>query len=69
MQWISVEEKLPDPKFYWVLVCAAGAVDCMAYSKKYGFFEPMICGPSCVSIQLITHWMPLPEPPTGEKNG
>jgi hypothetical protein len=47
------------------LVCAAGAVDCMAYSKKYGFFEPMICGPSCVSIQLITHWMPLPEPPTG----
>jgi hypothetical protein len=69
MKWISVKEKLPDPKFDWVLVCACGAVDCMGYSKKYGFFEPMICGPSCVEIELITHWMPLPEPPTGESDG
>ena len=69
MKWISVDDKLPlDSKFDWVLVCADGAMDCMGYSKKYGFFKPLICGNSCVEIELITHWMPLPEPPTGESD-
>lgn len=62
-EWISVEDRLPKGEFDWVLVYADGAISTIAFNKNKGFFEPI--GYSCwnISIDSITHWQPLPEPP------
>jgi hypothetical protein len=41
---------------------------CGTYTKRYGFgmSEGFICGDGFMPVRLITHWMPLPEPPKGE---
>jgi len=56
MQWISVEERLPETAEQ-VLACTAG--DPRSYEAIY--CEPTwFCG--CAPVQP-THWTPLPEPP------
>lgn len=67
MQWVSVDERLPDQY-----------VDCLVYHKDHLCYNIYI---GCVvdgrfSIHgfdghsNITHWMPLPEPPKdGDNNG
>ena len=62
--WISVEERLPDPTFDFVLVCADGAMSTIGYSEEKGFYEVYPIKTQIV-IGAITHWMPLPEPPKG----
>lgn len=60
-EWISVEERLPEPK-KWVLVFTRHMhhpVVCFYEDVWYflgGFF----------SKGQVTHWMPLPEPPKGD---
>jgi hypothetical protein len=67
MGWISVEDRLPDGSVdeTWVLVCADGAMNCMAYSK--GKWKRWACKESDplfnIRVDNITHWMPLPDPP------
>jgi hypothetical protein len=61
--WISVDDRLPD-KDEWVLVHAAGAINCSLFTAKdKAFSDP--CYSPCYNINLneITHWMALPEPP------
>ena len=68
-EWISVKDKLPEPKheFYarnWYLVALSnGVVKELAYEFHnhsvfgYGWRE---------TAYPVTHWMPLPQPPKGE---
>ena len=67
-QWISVKERLPEPKHEfarnWYLVALSnGVVKELAYEFHnhsvfgYGWRE---------TAYPVTHWMPLPEPPKGE---
>ena len=70
-EWISVEERLPDPKEYdWVLVnvmfnedgtygvpCVAEYKDGQWWNGEY-FLEDLWL--------TVTHWMPFPEPPKKE---
>lgn len=62
-KWIHVEDKLPDDIFDFVLVYADGAMNCMAYTKENGFYNPYNCDAGNIHIDLITHWMPLPDDP------
>ena len=68
-EWISVEDRLPEPKHKfdarnWYLVALSnGVVKELAYEFHnnsvfgYGWRE---------TAYPVTHWMPLPEPPKGE---
>lgn len=77
-EWISVDERLPNldpfgkgryggPRSVRVL-CACKQKDGRTFVKE-GYYEPCCSGivwriPG--SIDSVTHWMPLPEPPKGE---
>ena len=68
-QWISVKDRLPEPKHEfdarnWYLVALSnGVVKELAYEFHnhsvfgYGWRE---------TAYPVTHWMPLPQPPKGE---
>ena len=66
-RWIPVAERLPEPRV-WVL-CAGKYTDDLHIlrrrsSRKDESWEAQV-GEGYYS-DLITHWMPLPEPPEGE---
>lgn len=67
MEWISVEDRLPD-EYGWFLV----RDDYLAGREKItmGFFEGKfnktwtpLDQREKIDSMVITHWMPLPEPP------
>lgn len=74
--WISVEERLPDIDPFGKgryggarsvrVLCACEQKDGRTFVKE-GYYEP--CGNGNIvwripgSIDSVTHWMPLPEPP------
>lgn len=80
-EWISVEERLPDIEPHGKgryggarsvkVLCACWQREGKTLVKE-GYYEP--CGNGIVvwripgSIGSVTHWMPLPEPPKGEKH-
>ena len=68
-KWISVEDRLPDDGEY-IVHYASGDIVVAAFSQdqmkahnniNYGW----ICGEEGITYEdEVTHWMPLPEPPT-----
>ena len=61
MEWISVEERLPEEPA-WVLVCSNGAMNCMAFHDEK-WVDWTFPKASNIVIGDITHWMSLPESP------
>lgn len=65
-EWISVKDRLPDvPKDDYMSDYV------LAYDKNAGIWVAFFCSSGywceareCVSFENVTHWMPLPEPPT-----
>lgn len=78
-EWISVEERLPDIDPHGKgryggqrsvrVLCACKQKGGKTFVKE-GYYEPCGNGRVCWripgSIDAVTHWMPLPEPPKGE---
>jgi hypothetical protein len=80
-EWISVEDRLPVIDTYGKgryggarsvrVLCACKQRDGRTFVKE-GYYEPCANGnvvwriPG--SIDSVTHWMPLPEPPTEKEN-
>jgi hypothetical protein len=80
-EWISVEDELPEIDPYGKgryggtksvrVLCACKQRDGRTFVKE-GYYEP--CGNGHVvwripgSIDSVTHWMPLPEPPNKKEN-
>jgi hypothetical protein len=80
-EWISVEDRLPEIDPYGKgryggarsvrVLCACKQRDGRTFVKE-GYYEP--CGNGHVvwripgSIDSVTHWMPLPEPPNKKEN-
>jgi len=63
MEWISVEDRLPDTVFDFVLAYADGAMSTVGFSGINGFYEVYPIKTQLI-LADITHWMPLPKPPT-----
>lgn len=60
-QWISVEERLPEPGAE--VLTYAKMPDVSWADISVAVYNPEIYQPGW---KLVTHWMPLPEPPKGE---
>ena len=69
--WISVDERLPDQYedvlgFCHYVYESGGVFDLILTMKLTtdGKFVPFNCSP--LKEGIVTHWMPLPEPPKGD---
>ena len=57
-EWISVEDRLPEPKEKAICLSRDGEMMIGIYTEWGWMFPCYFEGP--------THWMPLPQPPKGE---
>ena len=70
MEWISVEDRLPEPSLLeqldvhsdWILVhLIYGTItSSMFYHERRSWYF----GTHTEPFEKVTHWMPLPKPPT-----
>lgn len=68
-KWIPVTERLPEEKRLVLAVCKSGKIFVGDYWDCYGtiIWRIRTARDSTKNItQIVTHWMPLPEPPKGE---
>ena len=69
MEWISVEDKLPDSGAY--IVCLKNKsimeLNFSPYPQPYWF--KVGHGINIPKDNAVTHWMPLPEPQEEEQDG
>lgn len=64
-RWISVKERLPEDDGYFLCNCNDGSPDVVC--MYYGDGEFLTPEPELSNIShIITHWMPLPQPPKEE---
>ena len=61
MKWISVEDKLPKDGEE-VLIYIRNKQIVAEKCRVFGFVDAM--DREALRLDMITHWMPLPEPPT-----
>lgn len=61
-QWIKCSERMPDD-FVDVLVTDGHYVEIMTRLGDGSWLVLLEEWSTCVSVDGITHWMPLPEPP------
>ena len=55
MEWISAEDRMPEEDGDYLVFFPDGDIEVVYYSKKYMFH--------IYHSHMITHWMPLPDPP------
>ena len=78
MEWISVEERMPEHGTDVLVLTAPGTLslgkNCVVAEyihprmEKSGVFINFYAGYDDKNILAVTHWMPLPEPPDGGKS-
>jgi len=64
MEWISIEDRLPNEEDYYLVVWDYDEVEEVGeafYSEKWYF--PYYSNEKDVTEPKVTHWMPLPKPP------
>lgn len=59
-RWIPVEERLPEDGQGTLVICRDGYITTMAYEYERWWWQG-------TEDQTVTHWMPLPEPPSEKK--
>lgn len=67
-EWVSVDERLPDEVFDWVIAYQDGAYCTVGYTKKRGFYMPYPFDLCNLNLAEITHWQELPLPPSEDKS-
>lgn len=80
-KWISVKERLPEEsgrylvRYKRCIDIDGGLFDdrimIMRFWKNCAWQYPIICNDDvrqCVTMETVTHWMPLPEPPEENSN-
>lgn len=70
MEWISVQDRLPDEKKCVLLICKNGAMFVggwitVGYSKPEVQWRitTALSSTKVLNKGRVTHWMPLPDPP------
>ena len=65
MEWISVEDKMPEPETEVLCINSMGVkvVGWLFYGMKNKDEKQYVCDAEFVKVVNITHWVPLPEPP------
>lgn len=64
-EWISVEDRLPDELFTAVLIyCPKNQNIYCAYLNARNEWHIFDYGAGQQVVESVTHWMPLPTPPT-----
>ena len=63
MEWISIEDELPEDNS-WVLAYSGGAMNCVGYDVGIGFNNCQFS--SNLYIPTISHWAKLPNRPTSK---
>ncbi len=61
MKWISVKERLPESGKYLKVITLTGFGEAIEYWKS-SYWESEYP----VKEATVTHWMPLPEPPSND---
>lgn len=68
MDWISVEDRLPEPTFrgqqrgFYIVALKNGVVKELAY--EFSHYENMLFPVGWHNTAYpVTHWMPMPKPP------
>lgn len=59
-EWISVKDRLPEENGRYLCIwedCDKKNIDCVNFRDGFFPWEELL------GERLITHWMPLPEPP------
>ena len=66
MEWISVENGLPDPKEYVDVWSLGERFTDVQYTKSKGFrqYDSTF---GMTEIDEVSHWMPLPPPPSNKE--
>lgn len=68
-EWISVEDRLPDELFMAVLIyCPDKNNIYCAYLNARNEWHIFDQGSGLWVLERVTHWMPLPSPPTDKEN-
>ena len=62
--WISVEDRLPERGTRCLIYAAQGKAHYTSIANFNGYFG--LSGRR--AYWKVTHWMPIPEPPTGDKS-
>ena len=70
-RWIPVEERLPDQNSGNLYICliVGGEYDQLSWYELCDFAEGQFWIQDELYEGHVTHWMPLPEPPTAEEGG
>lgn len=64
-RWISVKDRLPDDSVGYVAVFAPGAAISSLWPTRWDAVNQCFdAGGGWFEIDEITHWMPLPDPPS-----
>jgi len=66
MEWIKIEDKLPEKGFGWYLVFSQNVIFKAWYNKDSigkWYHEGVYWQPTNIVVRKPTHWMPLPEKP------
>lgn len=64
--WIPVTERLPEPMKWVLCACRANIIDVLRYDHIMDDWDTTMPN-RCMMKGFVTHWMPLPEPPSGER--
>lgn len=59
MNWISVNDRLPDHQNETVIICTGGTAVSTAWMNYNDEWEDTFTN----GLMHVTHWMPLPSPP------
>ena len=65
-EWVSVEDELPRSGDYLVVADVSFGIGDKIYQAMVAGYEDM--DERWLIDEPVTHWMPLPSPPTGEEN-
>ncbi|MCQ9484375.1 DUF551 domain-containing protein [Enterobacter cloacae] len=64
MEWIKCSERMPDETGDIIVVSDGIVMSGISYSRKKGFYLQALEYDADEPVDDVTHWMPLPAPPS-----